>query len=122
MEETILTCDNLQRRFQYRIDGRPFTEHLGTLDVHEPGPRRSLVVYATDAAPAVMAIILGRGMAAALDELALQLESGQGPANDAPTGARRPHGPLPAPSPTTPTPHDITQTRPVTQAWHSTDR
>src|SRR3546814_20742214 len=88
MEETILTCDNLQRRFQYRIDGRPFTEHLGTLDVHELGPGRSLVVYATDAAPAVMAIILGGGMAAALEELARQLESGQGPAIAALAGAR----------------------------------
>src|SRR3546814_7859399 len=41
MEETILTCDNLQRRVQYRIDGRPLTEHLGTLHVHELGPGRS---------------------------------------------------------------------------------
>ncbi|HEY9557551.1 MAG TPA: SRPBCC family protein [Acidimicrobiales bacterium] len=104
MDETILTCDNLQRRFQYRIDGRPFTEHLGTLDVHELGPGRSLVVYATDAAPAVMAIILGGGMAAALEELARQLESGQGPAIDALAGARRSPWHLPAPIQSSPTP------------------
>src|SRR3546814_19938132 len=43
MEETILTSDNLTRRVQYRIDGRHFTEPLGTLHVHTLGPGRSLL-------------------------------------------------------------------------------
>lgn len=78
--ETILTNDPLQRRFQYRIDGALFTEHLASLDVIALGPDRCLVTYATDAAPAAMAIVLGGATGAALDELRRQLEAGAGPA------------------------------------------
>lgn len=83
MDETILTVDPLQRRFQYRITGGFFTEHLASLDVIALTGSTCLVVYASDAAPAMMSVVLGGAMAAALAELRRQLESGQGPALDA---------------------------------------
>lgn len=81
--EDILTNDPLQRRFQYRISGGVFREHLATIDVVELAPNRCLVTYASDADPAPMAIVLGGAMAGALEELARQLEAGTGPALDA---------------------------------------
>ena len=81
--EDILTNDPLQRRFQYRISGGFFHEHLASIDVIELGPDRCLVTYATDADPATMSVVLGGAMEAALAELARQLESGAGPALDA---------------------------------------
>ena len=81
--ETILTNDDLQRRFQYRITGPPFAEHLATIDVHALSDDTCLVVYSSDADPATMAIILGGGMQAALEELARQLEAEAGPALEA---------------------------------------
>ena len=83
MAETLLANDPLQRRFQYRIAGGLFQEHLGTVDVIELGPDRCLVVYATDAAPAVMSIVLGGATLGAMVELKRQLESGTGPIVDA---------------------------------------
>jgi uncharacterized protein YndB with AHSA1/START domain len=77
--ETILTNDALQRRFQYRITGGFFHEHLATVDVHELGPDRCLVVYSSDAAPGAMAVILGGATQGALEELRRQLEGGAGP-------------------------------------------
>jgi uncharacterized membrane protein len=81
--EDLLLCDDLQRRFQYRISGGFFREHLATIDVIELGTDECLVIYASDADPATMAVILGGVMEAALAELAGQLESGTGPAVDA---------------------------------------
>lgn len=81
--EELLTNDPLQRRFQYRISGGVFTEHLATIDVIELAPGRCVVTYASDADPAPMAIVLGGAMAGALEELARQLEGGAGPALDA---------------------------------------
>lgn len=83
LPETLLTNDPLQRRFQYRIAGGLFAEHLGTIDVIELADERCLVVYSSDADPATMAIVLGGATAGALTELARQLESGAGPALDA---------------------------------------
>jgi hypothetical protein len=80
LHETILTNDPLQRRFQYRIRGGLFTEHLASIDVVALGPHRCLVTYASDADPAAMAVVLGGATGAALDELRRQLESGRGPA------------------------------------------
>ena len=78
LAEEIVTNDPIQRRFQYRISGGFFHEHLGTVDVLELDPtpegERCLVVYSSDADPAVMAIILGGATQGALDELARQLE------------------------------------------------
>jgi hypothetical protein len=83
LAETLLTNDPLQRRFQYRIAGGVFAEHLGTIDVHALDDARCLVVYSSDADPATMAIVLGGATGGALDELARQLEAGTGPALDA---------------------------------------
>ncbi len=76
LDETILTNDPLQRRFQYRITGGFFREHLASIDVIPLAARRCLVTYASDADPAAMAIILGGAMAGALDELRRRLEGG----------------------------------------------
>jgi hypothetical protein len=83
MVETILTNDVLQRRFQYRVAGGIFEEHLGTIDVVELAPQRCLVTYSSDAAPAAMALVLGGATHGALLELRCQLESGTGPLIDA---------------------------------------
>jgi hypothetical protein len=81
--EEILTNDPLQRRFQYRIAGGFFTEHLASLDVIELTSSTCLVTYASDADPAPMAIVLGGAMEAALASLAGQLEDDAGPVLDA---------------------------------------
>lgn len=81
--EEIITSDAIQRRFQYRISGGLFREHLGSIDVIELGPARCLVIYTSDVDPAPMAVVLGGATLGALDELATQLERGSGPALDA---------------------------------------
>lgn len=81
--EDILTNDPLQHRFQYRISGGFFKEHLATIDVIALTPQRCLITYASDADPATMAIVLGGAMTGALEELASQLEAGAGPAIEA---------------------------------------
>jgi len=83
LAEDLLTNDGLQRRFQYRISGGFFREHLASIDVIELDAERCLVVYASDAEPATMAVILGGAMEGALAELARQLEADAGPAIDA---------------------------------------
>ena len=80
MPEEILTNDPLQRRFQYRITSPLVREHLATIDVVDLGDGTSLVLYATDADPATMSVVLGGAMESALGELARQLEAGAGPA------------------------------------------
>ncbi|MGY6500625.1 MAG: SRPBCC family protein [Acidimicrobiales bacterium] len=75
MDETILTNDPIQRRFQYRIDGPLFREHLGTIDVIDLGDGSTLVTYATDADPAAMALVISGGTGGALEELRRRLES-----------------------------------------------
>jgi carbon monoxide dehydrogenase subunit G len=69
MPERILTVDRLQRRFQYRITGPVFKEHLSTIDVHDLGDGTCLVVYSVDAEPSVMALVLGGAAGAALENL-----------------------------------------------------
>jgi len=83
LAEELLTNDALQRRFQYRIDGGLFTEHLASIDVMALDGDRCLVTYASDADPAPMAVVLGGATNGALVELARQLEAGRGPAIDA---------------------------------------
>lgn len=83
LDEEILTNDPLQRRFQYRITGGFFTEHLASVDVIPLAAGRCLATYASDADPATMAIVLGGVMEAALVSLREQLEAGAGPALDA---------------------------------------
>ncbi len=74
MPEELLTVDRLQRRFQYRIAAPPFREHLSTIDVHDLGDGTSLVVYATDADPATMALVLGGAAGNALQHLRRMME------------------------------------------------
>ncbi len=87
LDEQIVLNDSLQRRFQYRIAGGFFKEHLATIDVLPLDEHSCLVSYASDAEPATMAVILGGAMRAALDSLKQQLESGEGPLVDALSGA-----------------------------------
>ena len=70
MPEQLLTVDATQRRFQYRITSHLFTEHLGTIDVHDLEDGTSLVVYSTDADPAALALVIGGAARAALAHLA----------------------------------------------------
>lgn len=86
MPEEILTNDPLQRRFQYRITSPLVREHLATIDVVDLGDGTSLVLYATDADPATMALVISGGTGGAIDELRRQLESDEGPALDAVRG------------------------------------
>lgn len=83
MTEEIVTDDPIQRRFQYRLSGPLFREHLATLDAIDLGDGTTLVLYAQDVDPAALALVLGGGAGAALDELRQQLESGSGPAVEA---------------------------------------
>ena len=57
LEEAVVTADSSLRRFQYRVVGGdlPVEQHLGTVDVIELRPNRSLVVYSTEIEPAVLA-------------------------------------------------------------------
>ena len=74
--EQIVTNDPLQRRFQYRITGPIVREHLSTLDVIDLGDGTSLVVYAADADPATMALIIAGAAGDALEHLRSMLEGG----------------------------------------------
>lgn len=76
LTEEIVTNDPLIRRFQYRITGGVFREHLATVDVIEVDDDNCLAVYGTDAVPDVMALILGGASGEALEnlrDLALQV-------------------------------------------------
>ncbi len=57
--EEIVTNDHLQRRFQYRITAPIVREHLSTIDVLDVEDGTSLVVYAADADPSTMALVVG---------------------------------------------------------------
>ena len=74
MPEQIVTNDPLQRRFQYRITAPMFKEHLSTLDVLDLGDGTSLVVYAADAEPATMALVIAGAAGNALEHLRTILE------------------------------------------------
>ena len=67
--EEIVTNDPLQRRFQYRITSGLVREHLSTLDVLDLGDETSLVVYAADANPATMALVIAGAAGNALEHL-----------------------------------------------------
>ncbi len=69
LTEEIVTNDPLLRRFQYRIVGGAFKEHLATVDVIEIDSNNCLAVYGTDATPNVMALILGGASGEALENL-----------------------------------------------------
>lgn len=69
MPEQILTVDDALRRMQYRITAPLFREHLGTIDVHDLDDGTTLVVYSTDAEPAVLALVIGGAARAGLARL-----------------------------------------------------
>jgi uncharacterized protein YndB with AHSA1/START domain len=74
MPEQIVTNDPLQRRFQYRITAPMFLEHLSTLDVLDLDDGTSVVVYAADAIPATMALVIAGAAGNALEQLRDRLE------------------------------------------------
>ena len=75
MPEEILVNDPGQRRFQYRITVPMFRHHRGTIDVLDLGDGTCVVVYATEADPRTMALVIAGGTAGALDELKRQMET-----------------------------------------------
>jgi hypothetical protein len=74
MPEEILTHDNVQHRFQYRITAPMFNEHLSTLDVLDLGDGTSVVVYAADASPSTMALVIAGAAGNALEHLRDEME------------------------------------------------
>jgi Polyketide cyclase / dehydrase and lipid transport len=72
--EEIVTHDPLQRRFQYRITAPMVREHLSTLDVIDLGDDSCLVVYAADADPSTMALVIAGAAGSALQQLRTDLE------------------------------------------------
>lgn len=75
MPEEILTHDDVQRRFQYRITAAMFHDHLSTLDVLDVGDGTSLVVYAADASPSTMALVIAGAAGNALEHLRDAMEA-----------------------------------------------
>lgn len=74
MPEEIVTNDRLQRRFQYRITGPMFKEHLSTLDVLDLDDGTSVVVYSADADPSTMALVIAGAAGNALENLRALME------------------------------------------------
>jgi hypothetical protein len=74
MPERIVTLDHDQRRFQYEITTPMFRHHRSTVDVIDLDDGTCLVVYAVDADPRTMALVIGGGAAGALRELHRQME------------------------------------------------
>jgi hypothetical protein len=72
--EEIVTHDPVQRRFQYRITGPMFREHLSTLDVLDLEDGTSLVVYGADAVPDTLALVIAGAAGNALLHLRDLLE------------------------------------------------
>ena len=72
--EEIVTNDPLQRRFQYRITAPMFREHLSTLDVLDLDDGTSVVVYAADAVPSTMALVIAGAAGNALEHLRDRME------------------------------------------------
>jgi uncharacterized protein YndB with AHSA1/START domain len=77
MPEEILTNDPIARRFQYRITAPVFREHVSTLDVHDLDDGTCLVVYAADADPATMALVIAGAAGSALEHLRDRLEGAE---------------------------------------------
>lgn len=69
MPEEIVTNDAIQRRFQYRLTGPMFREHLSTLDVLDLDDGTCVVSYSADADPSVMALVIAGAAGNALDNL-----------------------------------------------------
>lgn len=74
--EHVVTNDPIARRFQYKIAGGVFKEHLGTVDVIDLGDGSCLGVYSTDALPDVMALVIGGATGGALENIKALAEHG----------------------------------------------
>ena len=74
MPEQIVTNDQVQRRFQYRLTLPILKEHLSTLDVLDLEDGTCLVVYSADADPATMALVIAGAAGAALQHLRTMME------------------------------------------------
>ncbi len=68
-EEHVVTNDPIAHRFQYRIAGGVFKEHLGTVDVIGLDDTTCMAVYSTDALPDVMALVIGGASGVALENI-----------------------------------------------------
>ena len=77
--EHVITNDPIAHRFQYRIAGGVFKEHLGTVDVIDLGDGTCLGVYSTDAVPDVMALVIGGATGTALENIKALAETGRLP-------------------------------------------
>jgi hypothetical protein len=75
LPEEIVTLDQLQRRFQYRITAPLVREHLSTLDVYDLGDGTCLATYAVDADPSTMALVIGGAAGNALENLRRMMEA-----------------------------------------------
>ncbi len=82
--ERLVVIDPVQRRLQYRVEFPIVTEHLGTWDVIDLHDGTCLVVAATNAEPATLALVFGGATGHALGALKRQLEGrpGSGPTDD----------------------------------------
>lgn len=67
--EQIVTNDPLQQRFQYRIVAPMFREHLSTLDVLDLGDGTCVAMYAADAEPSALALVIAGAAGNALEHL-----------------------------------------------------
>jgi hypothetical protein len=72
--EEILANDRCEHRFQYRITSPLVREHLSTLDVLDMDDGSSVVVYAADAVPAIMALVIAGAAGNALENLKTMME------------------------------------------------
>lgn len=72
--EEIVTHDQIQRRFQYRITGGIVQEHLSTLDVIDLEDGTCVAIYSADAIPATMALVIAGAAGNALEQLRITLE------------------------------------------------
>jgi hypothetical protein len=75
--EQIVTNDPLQRRFQYRITGPMFRQHLSTLDVLDLDDDTCVVAYAADAEPSTLALVVAGAAGNALEHLRRLMEREQ---------------------------------------------
>lgn len=78
LAERVVTNDPITHRFQYRIVGPPFREHLGTVDLIDLGDGTCVGVYSTDAVPDVMALVIGGASGTALANIKALAEEENG--------------------------------------------
>ena len=75
--EDILRVDHDQRRFQYSVvPNGAIREHRATVDVIALDAGSCLLTYSTDIIPAVLALAFSGGIAEAIENLRVMLESG----------------------------------------------